>query len=202
MTVLRGGPGAGKTALALTYIQNAALVNAVPTAIFSPTLTGETVLLRLLAAESRIPLEQFTTRGLSPEQRGDVHTLWRKLTAAPLYINDSVEWSARKLRRSLLGQMEQAEVQLVVMATRKSGQARRFAAIAREFHVALLLAHRTSSPNGRYVHWEPYADRIIDLRRPDLGTNLDAVVLRNRYGRSGTAKLYLDPHHLGVCSLR
>jgi len=66
LTLLSGGPGVGKTALALAYVRHAALEDGVPIAILSPAATREQLLLRLFAAEARIPLEQFTKHSLEP----------------------------------------------------------------------------------------------------------------------------------------
>jgi replicative DNA helicase len=197
VTVLGGAPGVGKMALALTYVRQAALVNGVATAIFSTAVTGEVLLLRLLAAETRTPLEQFTKQGLDVQQTAAVHQAWQKLNAAPLRINDSPELGATELRRSLVVLLRQAEVHLVVVISHTGHPVRHLTDVAREFHVALMLVCRSSGLTDDFADREQNSERILVLQRPGLANGAEVVVLRNRFGPTGRVKLTFNSDYMG-----
>lgn len=176
LTLLSSEPGVGKTALALAYVQNAARVDGLPTAIFSTAVTREHLLLRLIAAEARIPLEQFTKHGLDAVQRESALEEWRRMSRSPLFIDDSATDDRQEFRRSLWTLTQRSAVHFVVVDSphgdrprgwlRRPARAAEFLAwVARELDVAVLVSGKTPADDGR-ASWEQHADRIIDLRLP------------------------------------
>jgi len=195
LTLLGGEAGVGKTTLALAYVRNAALVNGAPTAITSPAVTSEQLLLRLIAAESCVPLEQFTKHGLDATERTRVLATWQQVSCSPLFINDIATNDPCGIRRSLRALLQRTEVQFAVVDAvgveptpgwfrRSVGVAEFYAGIAREFHVALLALARRLPADG-----EQHADRIIDLRRMGPSDEAEAWVHRNRFGPTGQVNL-------------
>jgi replicative DNA helicase len=203
LTLLSGEAGAGKTALALAFARNAALVHRVPTAIFSPAVTSEHLLLRLLSAEARIPLGQFTKHGLDAAQKEAAHEAWERVSRSPLFINDRVTGDLRKLRRSLHRLVQRSEIHFVVVDSvgvdrprgwfrRSAGAAELLAGVAREFHVAVLGLGGPAAADDRST-WEQHVDRIMDLRLTSCANQAEVLVQRNRFGSTGRAALRFNP---------
>ena len=103
LIILAARPSMGKTALALNIAENVAVRGNRPVAIFSLEMSKESLLLRLLSADAQIDSHKFRTGHLSREDGGKIPISLRRLSEAPLWIDDMgaatvVEMGA-KLRR-------------------------------------------------------------------------------------------------------
>jgi replicative DNA helicase len=103
LIILAARPSMGKTALALNIAENVAVRGNHPVAIFSLEMSKESLLLRLLSADAQIDSHKFRTGHLSREDGGKIPISLRRLSEAPLWIDDMgaatvVEMGA-KLRR-------------------------------------------------------------------------------------------------------
>jgi replicative DNA helicase len=103
LIILAARPSMGKTALALNIAENVAVRGNHPVAIFSLEMSKESLLLRLLSADAQIDSHKFRTGHLSREDGGKIPVSLRRLSEAPLWIDDMgaatvVEMGA-KLRR-------------------------------------------------------------------------------------------------------
>jgi replicative DNA helicase len=103
LIILAARPSMGKTALALNIAENVAVRGNQPVAIFSLEMSKESLLLRLLSADAQIDSHKFRTGHLSREDGGKIPISLRRLSEAPLWIDDMgaatvVEMGA-KLRR-------------------------------------------------------------------------------------------------------
>ncbi len=103
LIILAARPSMGKTALALNIAENVAVRGNLPVAIFSLEMSKESLLLRLLSADAQIDSHKFRTGHLSREDGGKIPISLRRLSEAPLWIDDMgaatvVEMGA-KLRR-------------------------------------------------------------------------------------------------------
>src|SRR5713226_6516656 len=103
LIILAARPSMGKTALALNIAENVAVRGNLPVAIFSLEMSKESLLLRMLSADEKIDSHKFSTGHLSREDGGKIPISLRRLSEAPLWIDDMgaatvVEMGA-KLRR-------------------------------------------------------------------------------------------------------
>lgn len=203
LTLLSGEAGVGKTSLALAYVRRTALVDGAPTAILSPACTGEHLLLRLLAAETRIPLGQFTTSGLDAIQRDAALDAWNRVSRSPLFINDLVECDLQETHRNLRAFVQRSAVHFVVVdevrADTTRGWFRRppstpelLAGVAQELHVAVLVLGRASAANDRAI-WDQHSERIIELQPTSSTGQVEVLVQRNCFGPIGQITLRLNP---------
>ena len=202
VTLLSGGEGVGKTALALAYVRHAALVDGVATAIFSPAVTREHLILRLIAAEARIPLDQFRKHGLDATQREAALEAWGRVSRSPMFIDDSVVDDVRELCRGLWALTRRGKVDFVVVDSLGEGRARGWlgrstraakllTGVAQELGVAVLALSRPPAGNDR-ASWEQHADRVMELKPTSRANEVEVVVQRNRFGPTGRAILHFN----------
>jgi alpha/beta superfamily hydrolase len=101
--ILAARPSMGKTALALNIAENVAVRENRPVAIFSLEMSKESLLLRLLSADAQIDSHKFRTGHLNREDGGKIPNSLRRLSEAPLWIDDAgaatVMEMGAKLRR-------------------------------------------------------------------------------------------------------
>jgi|SRR5208283_1635432 len=202
ITLLSGEAGVGKTALALAYVRHAALVDGVATAIFSPVVTREHLLLRLIAAEARIPLQQFTKHGLDAVQREAALEAWGRVNRSPMFIDDSLVDDVRELYRSLRALTRRSRVEFVVVDSLHGGRPRGWfgrstraaellAEVAQDFGVAILVLSKAPAADD-HASWEQHADRIMVLRPTSRASEVEVLVQRNRFGSTGRVTLRLN----------
>lgn len=89
LTIIAARPSVGKTALALNFAYNAATRANVPVAIFSLEMSSESLVKRLIAMASSVPLDKINTGLLNASERANVNNGIRDVAKAPIYIDDS-----------------------------------------------------------------------------------------------------------------
>ena len=89
LIILAARPAVGKTALALNLAYRAATRGKVPVAIFSLEMSSELLVRRLLASEAGIHLTNLATGRLTGAERVRLSDAVRKVSAAPIYIDDT-----------------------------------------------------------------------------------------------------------------
>jgi replicative DNA helicase len=97
LVILAARPGMGKTALALTVALNVAK-NGVPVGFFSLEMSKEQLVQRLLAAEAKIDQKRLRTARLEDEDWQKLIDAAGRVSAAPIYINDTPAPSVREIR--------------------------------------------------------------------------------------------------------
>ena len=89
LIILAARPSVGKTALALNFAYRVATRAKKPVAIFSLEMASELLVRRLIASESYIPLQALSTGKLNGEQRTKLADAVKRVSAAPIYIDDT-----------------------------------------------------------------------------------------------------------------
>ncbi len=194
LIILAARPSMGKTALALNIAENVALRHREPAAIFSLEMSKESLLLRLLASESRVDAHKFRTGHLGRDDWGKITTALRDLGDAPLWIDDSASSTvmemgakARRLKRDRgLSLMIVDYLQLVVPSTRGrqsnrqeevSSISRALKGLAKELKIPILvLSQLTRAPER-----EERKPQLADLRESGaIEQDADVVLFINR----------------------
>jgi replicative DNA helicase len=98
MIIVAARPGAGKTAMMLSSIYHLAILNSVPTAIFSLEMSSEQLVERLESIVSKVPLKRLRTNNLNDYEKVEVMKADDKLIQAPIYIEDTGGISIQQLR--------------------------------------------------------------------------------------------------------
>lgn len=102
LIIIAARPSMGKTALALNIAEHVAMVENKPVALFSLEMSKESLMLRLLCAAARVNSHKtrkgYVGTGGPNSDFVRLSTAGQKLSAAPLYIDDSSSLSVLELR--------------------------------------------------------------------------------------------------------
>jgi replicative DNA helicase len=194
LVILAARPSMGKTALALNIAENVAVRNREPVAIFSLEMSKESLLLRLLASQSRVDAHKFRTGHMNRDDWSKITASLAELGEAPIWIDDSASSTvlemgakARRLKRDRgLSLMIVDYLQLVVPTTNRrtsnrqeevSGMSRALKGLAKELKVPILvLSQLTRAPER-----EERKPQLADLRESGaIEQDADVVLFINR----------------------
>ena len=139
LIIIAGRPGMGKTSFALNIAQNVAVKHHIPVAIFSLEMSREQLALRMLCAESLVDSQKMRNGGLTYEDFEKLRLGIEKLSAAPIYIDDSPTITvlemlakARRLKKeAVLGLIVIDYLQLMTGKERRENASRRLPAWAK-----------------------------------------------------------------------
>jgi replicative DNA helicase len=194
LIILAARPSMGKTALALNIAENVAVRNREPVAIFSLEMSKESLLLRMLASQSRVDAHKFRTGHMNRDDWGRITQSLGELGEAPIWIDDSASSTvlemgakARRLKRDRgLSLMIVDYLQLVVPTTSRrasnrqeevASMSRALKGLAKELKVPILvLSQLTRAPER-----EERKPQLADLRESGaIEQDADVVLFINR----------------------
>lgn len=89
LILLAARPSMGKTAFALNIVQNAAIRNNVPVAVFSLEMSREQLVNRMLCSEAMLDAQKLRTGELNDKDWEDLIRAMGPLSQAPIYIDDT-----------------------------------------------------------------------------------------------------------------
>ena len=98
MVVIAARPGAGKSTLALDFARAASIKNGIATVLFSLEMGRNEITMRLLSAESRVPLQNMRTGQMNDDDWARLARRMSEVADAPLYIDDSPNMSMMEIR--------------------------------------------------------------------------------------------------------
>lgn len=102
LITIAGRPGMGKTALALDIALNNGFSSNKPTVIFSYEMSKEQILMRLLSKISSVPLYDITNRRLTEQDLKTITDAATELYKAKILIDDSYSYTAEEIRETCL----------------------------------------------------------------------------------------------------
>ncbi|MFM7667377.1 MAG: replicative DNA helicase, partial [Bacteroidota bacterium] len=115
MIVLAARPGMGKTAFVLSMARNTAVDYGKPVALFSLEMSSVQLVKRLIASESRIHAEKLRKGNLREDEFQQLHSRITKLSAAPIFIDDTPGLSVFDLRAKCRRLKMEHKIELVVI---------------------------------------------------------------------------------------
>ena len=98
LIIIGARPSMGKTAMALSMIQNIAIKEKIPAALFSLEMSDKQIMQRLLAAQGRIPSQKIRTGLLTMQELQRMQDAAGVIYDAPLYIVDTPNMKLLDLR--------------------------------------------------------------------------------------------------------
>jgi replicative DNA helicase len=176
LIVIAARPAMGKTSLALTLAQHAALESNAVVGIFSLEMSAESLATRMLCSEGNVDAQKFRSGYLSNEEWSRLGKALGKLADARIFIDDTPAISVLEMRakaRRLATEQKQLDMIVVDYLQLMSGSARRFEsrqqevsqisrelkALAKELNVPLVaLSQLSRAPENRTDHRPQLAD--------------------------------------------
>src|SRR5215472_8689943 len=174
--VIAARPSMGKTSLALTLAQHAAIESNAVVGIFSLEMSAESLAMRMLCSEASVDASKFRTGYLSNEEWSRLGKALGRLADARIFIDDTPAISVLEMRakaRRLATEQKQLDMivvdylQLMSSSTRRfesrqqevSQISRELKALAKELNVPLVaLSQLSRAPENRTDHRPQLAD--------------------------------------------
>lgn len=176
LVVLAARPSMGKTSLALTLAQHAAIESNAVVGVFSLEMSAEALAMRMLCSEANVDAQKFRSGFLSNEEWARLGKALGKLADARIFIDDTPAISVLEMRakaRRLATEQKQLDLIMVDYLQLMSGSNRRFEsrqqevsqisrelkALAKELNVPLVaLSQLSRAPENRTDHRPQLAD--------------------------------------------
>ena len=174
--VIAARPSMGKTSLALTLAQHAAMQHKAVVGIFSLEMSAESLATRMLCSEANVDASKFRSGYLSNEEWSRLGKGLGKLADARIFIDDTPAISVLEMRakaRRLATEQKQLDMIVVDYLQLMSGSTKRFEsrqqevsqisrelkALAKELNVPLVaLSQLSRAPENRTDHRPQLAD--------------------------------------------
>ena len=174
--VIAARPSMGKTSLALTLAQHAAVQHKAVVGIFSLEMSAESLATRILCSEANVDASKFRSGYLSNEEWSRLGKALGKLADARIFIDDTPAISVLEMRakaRRLATEQKQLDMIVVDYMQLMSGSTKRFEsrqqevsqisrelkALAKELNVPLVaLSQLSRAPENRTDHRPQLAD--------------------------------------------
>ena len=174
--VIAARPSMGKTSLALTLAQHAAIEHNAVIGVFSLEMSAESLAMRMLCSEASVDAQKFRSGFLSNEEWSRLGKALGKLADARIFIDDTPAISVLEMRakaRRLATEQKQLDMIVVDYMQLMSGSGNRFEsrqqevsqisrelkALAKELNVPLVaLSQLSRAPENRTDHRPQLAD--------------------------------------------
>jgi replicative DNA helicase len=210
LIVIAARPSMGKTALALTLAQNAAIQAQAVVGVFSLEMSKESLVMRMLCSEGRVDAHRFRSGFLSRDEWARLAGSLGTLAETKIFIDDTPGISVLEMRakaRRLAAEQKKLDLIIVDYLQLMSGTSRRvesrqqevsqisreLKALAKELSVPLIaLSQLSRAPENRTDHRPQLADLRESgcLAGESLVTMADSgarVPIRELVGKSGFA---------------
>ena len=115
MIVIAARPAMGKTAFVLSMARNTAVDYNMGVAIFSLEMSSVQLVKRLISSEARIDAEKLRKGNIADHELQQIHSRIRKLSTAPIYIDDTPGISIFELRAKCRRMKQKHDIQVVVI---------------------------------------------------------------------------------------
>src|SRR5690554_1431606 len=115
MIVLAARPGMGKTAFVLSMARNMAVDFNIPVAIFSLEMASIQLVNRLISGETGIRGEKLRRGNLEEHEFAQLHARIKKLSNAPIYIDDTPSLSVFELRAKARRLKQKHDIQCIII---------------------------------------------------------------------------------------
>jgi replicative DNA helicase len=115
LIVWAGRPGIGKSTAAMDVARNAAIKHGLPAAIFSLEMSKVEIVMRLLSAESRVPLNNIRSGQLSDGDWTKMARRMGEISEAPLFVDDTANMTLMEIRAKARRLKQRHGLKLIVV---------------------------------------------------------------------------------------
>ncbi|MDT5123613.1 MAG: replicative helicase [Acidobacteriota bacterium] len=214
LIIIAARPSMGKSSLALTLAQNAAIHAQAVVGVFSLEMSKESLVMRMLSSEGRVDAHRFRSGFLSREEWARLAGALGTLAETKIFIDDTPGITVLEMRakaRRLAAEQKKLDLIIVDYLQLMSGSSRRtesrqqevsqisreLKALAKELNVPLIaLSQLSRAPENRTDH----RPQLADLRECVTG---DTLVLLADGSRIPIARLVgMEPEVLSLSAER
>ena len=196
LIVVAGRPSMGKSALATCLAEHAAIVEKVPTAIFSLEMSKEQLVQRMLCSRAGVDLSKVRSGYLSQEEWPQLTNAAGVLSEAPIYIDDTPAISALELRAKARRLKAKYNIGLIVLdylqlmqgpARAESRQqeiseiSRGIKALARELNLPLIAVSQLSRATEARPGHRPQLSDLRESGAIEQDADVVMLLLREEY---------------------
>jgi replicative DNA helicase len=115
MIVIAARPAIGKSTLALDFARAAAIRHGMATVLFSLEMGRNEITMRLLSAESRVPLQTMRTGQMNDDDWARLARRMSEVADAPLFIDDSPNMSMMEIRAKCRRLKQRHDLKFVIV---------------------------------------------------------------------------------------
>ena len=115
LIIIAARPSMGKTAFVLSMARNITVEHNRGVAIFSLEMSSTQLMMRLMVAESQLSSNDVKSGRLTPEQWAHLEQSTRKLSEAPIFIDDTPALSIAELRSKARKLKAQYDIDLIII---------------------------------------------------------------------------------------
>ncbi|HWF79389.1 MAG TPA: DnaB-like helicase C-terminal domain-containing protein, partial [Streptosporangiaceae bacterium] len=115
MIVIAARPAIGKSTLALDLARAASIKHGMASVIFSLEMSRNEITMKLLSAESRVPLQSMRTGQMSEDDWTRLARRMSEVAHAPMFIDDSPNMSMMEIRAKCRRLKQQHDLRLVIV---------------------------------------------------------------------------------------
>lgn len=115
MIIVAARPGMGKTAFVVSMARNIAVDFNLPVAIFSLEMSSIQLVNRLISSETGIKGEKIRKGNLEDHEFAQLHTRIKKLSTAPIFVDDTPSLSVFELRAKARRLKSKHDIQLIIV---------------------------------------------------------------------------------------
>ncbi len=205
LILIAARPSMGKTAFALNIAQHAAVDEGVVTAIFSLEMSKDQLVNRMLSAEARVDATKLRSGGLDADDFERIGFAMGRLSAAPVYIDDTAGISPTELRVKCRKLKQEVGLGLIVIdylqlmngsTGRKSDSAQQevafvsksLKAIARELNVPVVALSQLSRGVESRNDKRPMLSDLRDSGAIEQDADVVCFLYREEYYKPDTEK--------------
>lgn len=225
LIILAARPSMGKTALAMNFVEHAALHQDKPVLVFSMEMPAESLIIRMLAAVGRIDQGRMRNGKLTQEDWPKLQSAAARLKDRPLFIDDTPALTPQEMRARVKRiAREHGEPALIMldylqlMQTVGGGEnrtleiseiSRSLKAIAKEYRCPIIALSQLSRAVEQRPNKRPMNSDLRESGAIEQDADLIIFIYRDEYYNEesqdkGTAEIIIGKHRngeTGVCRL-
>jgi replicative DNA helicase len=115
MVIVAARPATGKSTLGLDFCRAAAVHNNLSSVIFSLEMSRSEIMMRLLSAEAKVPLNHIRNGPMTDDDWSKLATKMGQISGAPLFIDDSPNMTMMEIRAKARRLKQRHDLKLIVL---------------------------------------------------------------------------------------
>ena len=115
MVIVAGRPGSGKSSIGLDLARSASIRHGLASCIFSLEMSRNEITMRLLSAESKVPLHSMRSGTMTDQDWTRLARRMGEVSSAPLFIDDSPNLSMMEIRAKCRRLRQRHDLRLVIV---------------------------------------------------------------------------------------